>query len=111
MPIHLPHVRLGIPMLVSIAEWSVFTLYWSAAAKNSSPAKSAESRQSRCVHQLLVNAALLLAVLPIRGLGQRFLAGLDLCRLFRSLYPDGVRNVRRVGAAASRFPLERRDHD
>jgi len=73
MPIHLPHVRLSIAMLVSIAEWSVFTLYWSAAAKNSSPAKSAESRQSRCVHQLLVNAALLLAVLTIRGLGQRFL--------------------------------------
>jgi protein-S-isoprenylcysteine O-methyltransferase Ste14 len=68
MPIHLPHVRSSVPMLVSIAEiaeWVLFTGYWSVAAKNSSPAKSAESRKSRRVHELLVNAALLLVVLPV----------------------------------------------
>ena len=73
MPIHLPHLRLSFPMLLSIAEWSVFTLYWSAAAKNSSPAKSSESRRSRLAHELLVNIALLLAVLPVPALSQRFL--------------------------------------
>lgn len=63
-------------MLVSIAEWSVFTLYWSAAAKNSSPAVSAESRASRRLHELLVNVALLLVVFPIPGpLGWRSLPG------------------------------------
>jgi protein-S-isoprenylcysteine O-methyltransferase Ste14 len=67
MPIHLPHVRLSIPMLLSAAEWAVFTLYWSVAAKNSSPAKSAESRNSRRVHELLVNLALLLVVFPVPG--------------------------------------------
>ena len=76
MPIHLPHVRLGIPMLLSAAEWSVFALYWSAAAKNASPVKSAESRPSRRVHELLVNLALLLVVFPVPGLpGRRFLPG------------------------------------
>src|ERR1035441_3369716 len=71
MPIHLPHVRLSIPMLLSAAEWAVFTLYWSVAAKNSSPAKSAESRNSRRVHELLVNLALLLVVFPVPGLPSR----------------------------------------
>ena len=76
MPIHLPHVRLSVPMLLSLAEWSVFSLYWNAAAKNSSPAKSEESRPSRRVHELLVNLALLLVVFPFPGLpGRRFLPG------------------------------------
>ena len=73
MPIHLPEFHLSVPMCVSIAEWAVFTLYWSAAAKNSSPAKAAESPRSRLVHEVLVNVALLLVVLPVPGLGQRFL--------------------------------------
>jgi protein-S-isoprenylcysteine O-methyltransferase Ste14 len=61
-------------MLLSLAEWSVFSLYWSAAAKNASLAKSAESRPSRRVHELLVNLALLLVVFPFPGLaGRRFL--------------------------------------
>jgi len=74
MPIHLAQVRMSLPMLLSLAEWSVFALYWSAAAKNSSPAKAAESRPSRRVHELLVNLALLLVVFPFPGLpGLRFL--------------------------------------
>jgi protein-S-isoprenylcysteine O-methyltransferase Ste14 len=64
---------LRIPLLVCFAEWSFFILYWSAAAKNSSPVKVSESRKSRRVHELLLNTALLLAVLPIPGLRGRFL--------------------------------------
>ena len=76
MPIHLPHVRLSVPILFSLAEWSVFSLYWSAAARHASPAKSAESRPSRRVHELLVNLALLLVVFPFPGLpSRRFLPG------------------------------------
>ena len=47
MPIRLLNARLSIPMWVSIAEWSVFSFYWSAAAKNSSQAKSSESPGQR----------------------------------------------------------------
>ena len=64
---------LRIPLLVCFAEWSFFILYWDAAAKNSSPAKVSESRKSRRVHELLINAAFLLAVLPIWGLRERWL--------------------------------------
>jgi protein-S-isoprenylcysteine O-methyltransferase Ste14 len=73
MPIHLPILRLSIPMWVSIAEWSAFSFYWSAAAKHSSPAKSSEPRGSRLLHLLLVNGALVLIVWPVPGLVQRFL--------------------------------------
>jgi protein-S-isoprenylcysteine O-methyltransferase Ste14 len=62
-----------VPQVLSLAEWSLFGCYWSAAAKNASPAKSSESRSSRRVHELLVNLALLLIIVPVPGLGQRFL--------------------------------------
>ena len=71
--IHLSNARLNIPLFLSFAEWVVFVGYWGVAAKNSSPAKSSESRKSRRVHGLLVNVALILAFLPVRGLTQRFL--------------------------------------
>jgi protein-S-isoprenylcysteine O-methyltransferase Ste14 len=64
---------MSVPLLVCFAEWSFFILYWNAAAKNSSPAKVSESRKSRRVHELLLNAALLLAIIPVPGLRQRFL--------------------------------------
>jgi protein-S-isoprenylcysteine O-methyltransferase Ste14 len=64
---------MSIPVLVCFAEWSFFILYWNAAAKNSSAAKVSESRKSRRVHELLLNAALLLAIVPVPGLRQRFL--------------------------------------
>ncbi|HTA41909.1 MAG TPA: isoprenylcysteine carboxylmethyltransferase family protein [Bryobacteraceae bacterium] len=51
----------------------MFTLYWSAAAKKSSAAKKSESRESRQWHVLLVNVALLLIVVPVPGMRQRFL--------------------------------------
>jgi protein-S-isoprenylcysteine O-methyltransferase Ste14 len=61
------------PMWLSGAGWIAFIVYWSAAAKNSAPARKSESQESRNVHQLLLNAALLLLFLPIPGLKQRFL--------------------------------------
>lgn len=64
---------MSIPALVCFAEWAFFILYWEAAAKNSSPAKSSESRKSRRVHELLLNAAFLLVIVPVPGLRQRFL--------------------------------------
>src|SRR5271154_2768146 len=65
-----------IPMLVSVVEWVVLILYWNAAAKKASPAKSSESRGSRRVHELLMNVALLLVIFPVPGLRQRFLPDL-----------------------------------
>lgn len=59
--------------LLCIAEWACFILYWEAAAKNSSVAKVSESRKSRQVHQLLLNAALLLELVPVWGLRQQIL--------------------------------------
>ena len=109
MPIHLPHVRLSVPMLLSLAEWSVFSLYWNAAAKNSSPAKSEESRPSRRVHELLVNLALLLVVFPFPGLpGRRFLPG-GPYTAWAGLCIQTASGTGRMGAAASRPLLERGD--
>jgi protein-S-isoprenylcysteine O-methyltransferase Ste14 len=58
--------------LVAVTGWSLFSIYWDAAAKGASAAKSSESRASRGLHVFLTNAALLLVISPIRGLG-RFL--------------------------------------
>jgi protein-S-isoprenylcysteine O-methyltransferase Ste14 len=63
---------MSIPGLVCFAEWAFFILYWEAAAKNSSPARVSESRKSRRVHELLLNAGFLLAIVPVPGLRQRF---------------------------------------
>jgi isoprenylcysteine carboxyl methyltransferase (ICMT) family protein YpbQ len=61
------------PILVSFVPWILFSLYWEIEAKNSAPAVSSESKWSRAVHVVLANAALLLMLVPIRGLNQRFL--------------------------------------
>lgn len=60
------------PWMAAALGWIAFSLYWEAAAKNAAPAKSAESRASRAAHVFLVNAALLMELAPIRGVG-RFL--------------------------------------
>lgn len=59
-------------LLASVAVWALFAIYWDHAAKGAAPAKSSESRWSRGLHVALVNLALLLEIVPIRGLG-RFL--------------------------------------
>jgi protein-S-isoprenylcysteine O-methyltransferase Ste14 len=52
--------------------WVMFSVYWEIAAKDAAAVKSSESPVSRGLHVFLTNAALLLAIVPIRGLG-RFL--------------------------------------
>lgn len=61
------------PLWVSGALWLLFMGYWSAAARNASPAKSSESRESRRRHGLLLNFSLLLLFVPVPGLRQRYL--------------------------------------
>lgn len=66
-------LKLPIPVLLSVALWILFSVYWSIAAKDRAPAKTSESRWSRQLHLILVNGALLLLVLPVPGLTCRFL--------------------------------------
>ncbi|MGC9947826.1 MAG: isoprenylcysteine carboxylmethyltransferase family protein [Bryobacteraceae bacterium] len=64
-------------LLAGILGWVAFSLYWEIAAKNAAAAKTSESKGSRAVHVFLANAALLLEIVPIRGLG-RFLPAASL---------------------------------
>jgi protein-S-isoprenylcysteine O-methyltransferase Ste14 len=58
---------------VSVGLWFVFSIYWSIAAKDRAPSRSSESVLSRQAHVIAVNLALLLLILPVPGLTQRFL--------------------------------------
>ena len=60
------------PMWVSAFGWIAFSNYWALAAKNAAEAKSSESAKSRGVHQLLLNAGLLLLFIPVPGLRRSF---------------------------------------
>ncbi len=61
------------PAIAAIVPWVLFSIYWEIEAKNSAPAISSESKFSRAIHVVLGNAALLIIIIPIRGLNQRFL--------------------------------------
>src|SRR5580692_8456264 len=106
---------MSVPLLVCFAEWSFFILYWDAAAKNSSRAKVSESRKSRRVHEVLINAAFLLAILPIPGLRAQFLpntsfsvwAGLSIQTLAGAL---GIWARRVLGSLWSREITIKVDH-
>jgi protein-S-isoprenylcysteine O-methyltransferase Ste14 len=52
--------------------WVLFSVYWEVAAGSAAPSKRSESQASRGLHVFLANVALLLEMVPIRGLG-RFL--------------------------------------
>ena len=65
-------------LLISLVGWLAFTLCWSAAARNSSPAISSESGGSRRIHEIWVNVALLLLFIRIPGLNGRFLPDIPL---------------------------------
>jgi len=67
----MPRFTPGI--MASLLLWLVFSIYWSLAAKDSAPTKASESVWSRQLHLLLVNAGLLLLILPVHGLTRRFL--------------------------------------
>jgi len=56
------------PMVASGVLWLAFIVYWSKASKNAALAKTAESAESRRVHELMMNGALLLLFIPIPGL-------------------------------------------
>jgi protein-S-isoprenylcysteine O-methyltransferase Ste14 len=64
----LAHHRYLLPTL----PWILFSVYWEFAAKGAAEAKSSEAKLSRGVHVALANIAVVLEILPIRGLG-RFL--------------------------------------
>jgi protein-S-isoprenylcysteine O-methyltransferase Ste14 len=64
---------LSLAIKMSIAIWVAFSVYWSVAAKDRAPTKSSESTLSRQLHLLAINGALLLLILPVPGLRQRFL--------------------------------------
>jgi protein-S-isoprenylcysteine O-methyltransferase Ste14 len=51
------------PLLASMLGWVLFSIYWSASATHA-PAKTAESRGSRRIHEVLINAGYLLLLLP-----------------------------------------------
>lgn len=62
-----------VAMRLSVGLWALFSIYWSIASKDRAPDRSSESFWSRQWHLLLVNAALLLLILPVPGLTYRFL--------------------------------------
>lgn len=51
------------PVLAAMLGWVLFSLYWSAAATHA-PARIAESRASRKIHEVLINVGYLLLLLP-----------------------------------------------
>jgi len=53
--------------------WIIFSVYWSIAARNSAPTKSSESKLSTALHQITLNAALVLLFWPVPGLKGWFL--------------------------------------
>lgn len=61
------------PLWVYGAGWLAFVIYWGSAAKNAAPSKKSESRESRRVHECLMNVAFLLLFIPIPGLRERYL--------------------------------------
>ena len=72
----------GWPILASFVPWVLFSIYWEFEAKNSAPAISSESKFSRAIHVVLANSALLLMLVPLRGLNQRFLPDRLIVNLF-----------------------------
>lgn len=57
----------------ALAIWFLFFLYWTIASRNSAPTASSESRMSTSIHQLALNAALVLLFWPAPGLAGWFL--------------------------------------
>jgi protein-S-isoprenylcysteine O-methyltransferase Ste14 len=66
-------MSLAPAMRVSVGLWLVFSIYWSIASKDRAASRSGESVLSRQAHVIAVNLALLLLILPVPGLTQRFL--------------------------------------
>jgi protein-S-isoprenylcysteine O-methyltransferase Ste14 len=60
-------------MMIAIALICFFSIYWSAAAKDSAPTQSSESFWSRRLHLIVLNSGALLLIIPVPGLTWRFL--------------------------------------
>lgn len=59
------------PMLLAAAGLFVLlSIYWEIAARHASDASRSESKVSRSFHVFLVNAAIVLEIVPIHGLGR-----------------------------------------
>lgn len=58
------------PWIGAAIGWVVFSLYWEIAAKNAAETKSAEARSSRGIHVFLTNAAMVLEMIPLRGMSR-----------------------------------------
>jgi protein-S-isoprenylcysteine O-methyltransferase Ste14 len=69
----LDSIGLPWPILVSAVVWTVFSLYWEAAARKASARQQGESSASRAVHVVLTSVAQALLLLPVPGLRARFL--------------------------------------
>lgn len=63
----------SIPMWISASLWIAFIAYWSAAARHAAPRVRSESRESRRLHERLLNGGLLLLLAPIPFTRGRFL--------------------------------------
>ena len=57
-------------LLAAAACWVLLSLYWEREARHATEAKTSESRGSRAFHVFLTNAAVLLEIAPIHGLGR-----------------------------------------
>ncbi|HEX9250205.1 MAG TPA: hypothetical protein VF856_11935, partial [Gemmatimonadaceae bacterium] len=67
------HFEPGPTAIVSALLWIGFIAYWSATAKTASATKSAESKESRKIHENLLVISFVLLFVPIPGLTARFL--------------------------------------
>lgn len=68
-----PLDRIIQPLWIAIALYCAFSLYWTAAAKNSEQTQSAEPLISTIAHQLLLNLSLIFLFFRIPGLTGRWL--------------------------------------
>jgi len=59
------------PLWASLALWLVFSFYWSLAARNAAPTKSAEPRASFLFHQTLISVSLVLLFWRVPVLADR----------------------------------------
>jgi protein-S-isoprenylcysteine O-methyltransferase Ste14 len=60
-------------LVLGVALFVVLSIYWGIAARGEAPERGSEAPLSRIIHQVLVNASLLLIVLPVPGLLTRVL--------------------------------------
>jgi hypothetical protein len=57
-------------LFAGVLAFSLFSLYWEAAAKDAAPGSNSESSVSGAFPVTLVNLAVILEFLPLRGLGR-----------------------------------------